>query len=292
MPFNYLSSSINSLTSKSVKEQTQSVIWAPDGSGTATTFIEAYTKALSKTIPTTVYLSRNSNLDANLTIPAGTWNVQYMYATTFMYGNPEINQLILEDGAVLLNPSEIVRSCSVRSISSSPVIQFTLDPAISPPVIFVGLGAVILNDGTSPAYISPNNSFTILALDGGSIEGPGLNSQPIIQLGSNAQCFLRMQTGAHIDPTAITGPITSAVIVSHDGTSKFGVTGIDLPGFLGVKVNKPLGMNGGAGPTSFRPDTSDITDLPSIGCYYFDTNLGYTINWNGIVWVDSTGALA
>lgn len=34
MPFNYLSPSINSLTSKLVKEQTQSVIWAPDGSGT------------------------------------------------------------------------------------------------------------------------------------------------------------------------------------------------------------------------------------------------------------------
>ncbi len=116
MPFNYLSPSINSLTPKSVKEQTQSVIWAPDGSGTATTFIEAYAKALSKTIPTTVYLSRNSNLDAELTIPAGIWNVQYMHATTFMYGNPEINQLILEDGAVLLNPSEIVRSCSVRSV--------------------------------------------------------------------------------------------------------------------------------------------------------------------------------
>ena len=74
----------------------------------------------------------------------------------------------------------------------------------------------------------PIRNEPILALDGGSVAGPGINSQPIIELGANAQCFLRMQTGAEID-------------------------------------------------------------LPSIGCYYFDTDLGYSINWNGTIWVDSTG---
>lgn len=73
----------------------------------------------------------------------------------------------------------------------------------------------------------------------------GLNSQPIIEIGENSQCILRLQNGASIDSTAITGPNSATIIIQHDGETKFSTLGIIFSGFSGTYLNQPLGTIGG-----------------------------------------------
>lgn len=115
---------------------------------------------------------------------------------------------------------------------------------VSRPVIFLGLGAIATNDGTVPCYISPADSFTVFVLLGGTVIS-GLNSQPIIEIGENSQCILRLQNGASIDSTAITGPNSATIIIQHDGETKFSTLGIIFSGFSGTYLNQPLGTIGG-----------------------------------------------
>lgn len=274
---------------KFVTDLVTPIIWAPAGGGNAETFEEAYALLQSRHFPSTVYLVRNSDMEPLLTVPAGTWELANVTVTTLTYGNPSTNQVHILDGAVLRNPGEVFRSCSIKFESSSPVLEYDGLSVDSPPIMYLGLGSYAENDGTAPCYIVSDNSLIVLVLLGGTIIA-GLNSQPIIELGENAVCILRLEYGAVIDTTAITGPASSTIIVQNDGETKFSEDGLVFSGFSGTILNQPLGVVGGAGPTSFRPFTGDPSSLPSVGCAYFDTDLGYQINWNGTQWVDSTGS--
>lgn len=129
------------------------IIWAPGGGGNASTFEEAYTLLQTRNFPSTTYLVRRNNLEPELTVPAGIWDLEYANVTTLTYGNPEVNQIHILDGAKIRNPGEVFRSCSIRFESNSTVLEYDGLSNDALPVIFLGLGAIATNDGTVPCYI-------------------------------------------------------------------------------------------------------------------------------------------
>lgn len=62
-------------TTAFVTELVTPIIWAPAGGGNATTFEEAYALLQSRNFPSTTYLVRRNNLEPELTVPAGIWNM-------------------------------------------------------------------------------------------------------------------------------------------------------------------------------------------------------------------------
>jgi len=256
------------------------VTWAPGGGGDATTFEEAYEILTAMEHPAFLYLKRMSPLDPEMRIPAGTWDLKMAVVNSESFGNPGYHQIFLEDGAVLSNLGALFRSCSINSQSSAAVFDLPPDDN-NPPLLFLGLGTALINNGTAPCWSPPDGTFAILVLQGATIAESETN-QPVLALGSGSFGLLRMDLGASIHSSAITGPGDSFLLVTHNGSSRFPLS---FPGFLGTMVNKPFGVLGGSGPTSFRPDTSDPGDLPSVGCMYFDTDIGHAVWWDGVGWV-------
>lgn len=254
------------------------VTWSPAGGGGLTTWTQVYaaiTEARLADRALTVVLDRQTVDDPEMRIPAGEWLLGEVFVTSKRYGNLGVNELIIEDGAVLVDPGGAFKSVFVNSQSSSPILAFTDANSSNPVIIALDLGSAGVNNGTAPCYICPDNDFCVFAILGGGVQ-PGNNGAPIVALGSGSTCQLVLVNGAQtIDPGAITGPADSTLLIAHDGAAKFPLV---FPGMLGTIVNIAYGVSGGAGPTSFRPYQ------PSVGCTYYDTDVGAHITWDGATW--------
>lgn len=106
-----------------VNDVRSAVTWAPGGSGDAKTFLDVAKMIVGATHPLLVYVDRRSSDEPELSIPAGTWDIEGTSATTLGYGDPSTNTIYLEDGAVLRNPGELFRSVRVVARSSSAVVE-------------------------------------------------------------------------------------------------------------------------------------------------------------------------
>jgi hypothetical protein len=266
--------------SQLVGDLRSTVIWAPDGSGDARTFYDVARMIVGSLHPLLVYVNRYAT-DPELSIPAGTWDLENTSATTLGYGDSTANTIYLEDGCVLRNPGEVFRSIRVVARSSSTVVEFVDLPDGKVPVIYAANGASFKNEGTVPCYTVAADVFSVLALANGTVE---LGDEALIHVEADGTLLVRSMNGSAIDPGAITCEVGGTIIFAHDGTTTFP---IEWPGVEGTLLNQPAGVSGGAGPTEFRP-VSVIGPL-SVGCAYFDTTLGVPIWWDGTDWLDATG---
>lgn len=258
------------------------VTWSMNGEYALRTFRDVYAAITETRLAgsvLTVILDRMSFDEPEFIVPAGRWIIGDTAVTSKSYGNPALNLLTISDGAVLVDPGIPFRSVAIRSASSQPVLEFTTDSEVSPPIIGLELGVVVQNNGTAPCYVCPPGKFVVLALLGGQVL-TGDHNQPIVALGSGSQCLLRITAVADsIDPHIISGPADATLIVQHDGECSWPLS---FPDFLGTIVNQPIGLVGGAGPTSFRPAT------PMPGCMYYDTDVGAQLIRNGAAWTTAT----
>ncbi len=95
---------------------------------------------------------------------------------------------------------------------------------------------------------------------------------------------------AQINISGVANSLRSEITWAPDGSGDARTfLDVEWPGVLGTLVNQASGIPGGAGPTDFRP-TVAIGPL-SVGCVYFDTDLGLPIWWDGTDWVDAAGAV-
>jgi len=251
------------------------ITWSPGGYGQARTWDEVYAAilaALSAGSLLTVIGDRRDNSEPQLRIPPGQWLLGSTSITSKRFGNPAINTLYISDGAVLVDPGGVFKSVEIVAEGTAPVFAFTNVTNNNPPVFVLDTGGVGRNDGTAPCYVVPPGQTGVLALLAAGIE-PGLNGAPVMSMGVGSTIILRLTNGVQVlDPNVISGPPGSTMIVSHDGTVRFPLT---FPSMFGTVINEPLGIVGGAGPTSFRPAN------PCTGCQYFNTNLGFYEAWNG-----------
>lgn len=121
--------------SKLVDDLRTEIIWAPGGSGDAQNFLDVAKMIGGALHPLLVYVDRRSAGEAELSIPAGRWDLEGTSATTLGYGDSTTNTIYIEDGAVLLNPGEMFRSVRVVARSSAPVVEFVGLPDGKVPVV-------------------------------------------------------------------------------------------------------------------------------------------------------------
>lgn len=267
--------------SKLVDDLRTEIIWAPGGSGDAQNFLDVAKMIGGALHPLLVYVDRRSAGEAELSIPAGRWDLEGTSATTLGYGDSTTNTIYIEDGAVLLNPGEMFRSVRVVARSSAPVVEFVGLPDGKVPVIYAANGASFKNEGSVPCYTVAADKFVVLALSNAAVEQ---GTTPVIYVESGGTLLARSIQGSTIDPAAISCDVGGTIIFAHDGNALFPV---EWPGVAGSILNQPAGIAGGSGPTAFRP--SEVIGPLSAGCLYYDKDLGKPIWWSGVEWVDATG---
>jgi hypothetical protein len=257
------------------------IAWDPLGGGDATTWAEVMDFVNASPAPIQIYV-RNDGV-----VPAGTYD---MKAAT-MYGIFDRTVTVtVSDGAVLRNLHEISDNLSLRSVSSSPIIEFIPSPT-APTVFLMLFGSRVVNDGTSQIVHIPAASTLVMAMfvaGGLSNPTPGIGTF-LIDAGGFA---ILLSQGANGSLS------TFGDIAQGPAGTTLGYAGFDGPyptpaGFAGTVVNLAADLNGGSGPTAFRPAAGLGTPV-GIGTSYFDTTIvpPRPIWWDGAQWVDATGAPA
>ncbi len=173
-------------------------------------------------------------------------------------------------------------SDSIRIINNGGNVIFSQIDELN--YLYASKACFIKNNGTAALIKAVVGPITVLSMDGSFTE-IGNPAVAILDLAENSQALIYSLNGCIFTDNVISGPLTSTVILQHDGELNFPFPTQTL--FSGTLINAPIGQDGGAGPTSFRPDTSGMFRPLATGCQYFDTDLGIPIFWTGIGWVDA-----
>lgn len=258
----------------------KSVMWGPDGD--VQTWEEVMDFVNSSKAPVDII---PYSYGVPQEIPAGTYEMNHSRMVSPRYGEPSPNVVRALDGAVLRNFLSIQGAMVFESISSSPIFEYDVLGGY-PISLFADANSVWVNNGTAPFIQVPDNEFSVISFRSGG-QYPGNPSVPLIALGDNCICLIVINNGIQaIQDYVISGPVSSAIIVRHDGSFSFPIPPLTL--FGGSMFNSPLGVNGGAGGTSFRP--VPFVGPVSTGCQYFDLDLAppRPIWWDGSQWIDAS----
>lgn len=216
-------------------------------------------------------------------IPAGTYDLKGSNFVGFTFANAPFN-VTLEDDVHIISVNRLICNAEISSYNNTGDAISCVSNDLC---VFVAQeGCVIGNFGNSPIFTVRTGSFDVLALMGGRT-APGAGNAAILHIPSGQTGLVYATNGAYLSDNLISGPLGSIALLEHDGSINFPLVSQSL--FMGSWINAPFGVAGGAGPTSFRPDSSGMVLPLSVGCMYFDTDLGYPIWWDGTAWVDSSG---
>lgn len=207
--------------------------------------------------------------------PNKTWDQVYAFiqkantpVNIFLEGIPSVTQFIIPAGTYDLKGSNFVGF----TFANAP-FNVTLEDDVH----IISVNRLICNaeissyNNTGDAISCVSNDLCVFVAQEGCVIGN----------------FGNATNGAYLSDNLISGPLGSIALLEHDGSINFPLVSQSL--FMGSWINAPFGVAGGAGPTSFRPDSSGMVLPLSVGCMYFDTDLGYPIWWDGTAWVDSSG---
>lgn len=247
--------------------------------GALTSWADVYAAVQSSPGPSTIYVLGNG------TVPAGIY--QMRYSDLVAKGIAGEITVTLQDGALLRNVSQVKQSLRLLSISTAPVLEN--DPVSPVSIAFLALreGAVLENQGTAPMMVlaSPTGVTGVLLQLGSRLEtaATAVIEAPAGQL--LLLVLMSVAVGASVTAGYALGDPTATLVISHDGTPD---SPMPAPVGFGTIVNSP--RNGVGLPTADRP--IPFLGPLQVGLTIFDTTLGIPIWWNGLIWVDATGAPA
>ena len=275
-----------------------SIAWSPSGAGTATTWDDVRGILADTRSPMTI----------NLIDTQGTYNITGVTDLKFstLVAAPGINANVqIADGAQLLNGgvNQLVSglfnggmAVTFNSTGSSPNPLFwdsQSDPSRFAPFAFGG-GATIQNNGTVPVINVRTNPDGLLVVIAENTAGILTGTGPIIHLEDGAFLFLSWaNNGASMsfDPGFVTAdnPASNTIGILSVGGFDFDriATWVGVAG--ATVINNPLGMEGGSGPSAYRPFGA-IGPLVR-GTHYWDADLvpPRPIFWNGASFDDALG---
>lgn len=256
------------------------LLWQPGGPGPIQTWADVMAIVDSTDIPLAIYGDQSF---APLIIPSssGTSNLKFSWLAAKTLGQPGFIQFNLQDGAVLHDLYGVVGAAGlVCSPTTGPCLTFTPPGGGQPALLANQYDGAFQNNGSVPAVEVPDGLFFVL---GGFLSGG---------VATGTAPFARAGVGSTILLASIAGGIFQSDIVSSvDGTATL-IWRLDGTG--PSPVPSQAGFTGTTLVTAIGPAMATTTALRPVGSQPgqtdFDTDLGIPIWWNGIAWVDSTGA--
>lgn len=261
---------------------------APSGGSQVATWGEVM--AIVQSTPGSIEISVDTSL-APAVVPPGVHDLEGRMSfrgipNSFGFtGPPTI--VSLDDGAQWVNPAfletvTVETNCTaVRAIVMSNFRALALN-----------FGSQIRNLGTIAPFFVPAGDIIALRIQG---QAGLIGNFPIVELDAGAPGGGLIIQGLELnglDPDVFAGGVGSLLGYLCDGTWRAPT----LSAFLGAYIldglmTKAERIEPYAGATGQRP-TGGIPFGPLLGMMYFDTDLGKPIWWDGVAWVDATGALA
>lgn len=266
----------------------QSILWALDGTGDATTWDGIFAFVEGAKAPLDIYVK---NGDA-VTIPARDepYNLKGARFLGTAPGLSKSTTVSIADGAVLSNLSGVVNAVSIIGNATTAPCIIPVFNTDSPPFLVADRGGGFANDGSFPMIVVPDNNAMVFASYDGGIFTKG-SGTAVVQLGASAGLFYLVSSYGISEFKAgnaaiVTGDVTSGVVVIDDGTLPS-----PLPPFTGFAGTTARGITQAvATTTATRP--AGFGDGPKLGLSVFDSDLGKPIWWDGTQWVDATGTPA
>lgn len=284
------------------------ISWRPDGTGDVATWDEVMAVIGQRNTPVTICVDIPG---LHVVEPGPGPNVIHdMKHARFeaLEGPHDVLQVQIRRGATLLDLAGISGGMILQHnhvIGDGAVLAFS--PGITP-VFKVEKGAAIkgLPNAEIPmiAVTNANPEFYLVFNELGTAHYlPGTISPSTVDVGFGGILAIIVATGglgvdAPQDSSWISSDVSSTIRWVHDGTMSFGQGAFPYsfwsqhPFVLGLQLNEPLGLVGGAGPSQFLPVYQGGGD-PSIGCQYFNTDMDDWIWWTGtyLGWITVGGPL-
>jgi hypothetical protein len=205
----------------------------------------------------------------------------------------DVAEVQIADGAQLRNLGGNVGGC-VRGVV---LVGTSTGGGVTPPLdwdvigvhpngfLIASGGGRIRNDGTVPMAIVPNGRRMQVGTIWNGFLQDGAFSAPIVQLGVGSGLFVPLQYASpgNIGPTVF-GSVDASSTIDIENDGGFDFTAVaSWTNFTGTVVNTAFDLQGGAGPTAYRPINT------SNGVKYFDTDLGLPIWWSDtlVAWVEA-----
>lgn len=277
------------------------IAWSPSGAGSAKTFTDVEAIVETSLTPNTVYLT-----DSNTTYLFGTVDMKGGNFSASA-GNADSRILSIPDGAIVRNLGAQI--FGVGAFNGAMKVQFNstgVDAPLQfdtagPPQNFApfefGGGTLMENLGTRAVIDIPPaapDSLLVFIVQNNAAIGPGAGLAPIVSMGAGSNCIIAMNNNinATLDPGWIVGDATNFVAFLTDGGFDFSLVASWVGIAACAKANQPTGLDGGSGPTAFRP--MGLFGPLASGVRYFDTDLvpPRPIYWDGVAmqWNDALGA--
>lgn len=247
------------------------IVWRSDGTGDAITWADVMAK-LGTQIAVEIFSDQVLPLD----IPAGVYDMNGAhFAGTFQV------QINLEDGAQLANlDGGIVGGINlIGNANTIPHLTFPDQLGKNPggPIVFPtsGFDGTISNLGSTPFFETPPPGIIYLFTINDGVFAFFESGGPIFSLVGGALIVIMVGVLQCSNDT-IAGDASSLIIFINEGNVQ--VPPPSFSAFLGTFSNAPIGTNGNAGPTEFRP-TGLLEPVPD-GCRYFDTDERRQMYWD------------
>jgi hypothetical protein len=279
------------------------VCWRPDGLGDATTWYDVMRVVDAHAGPITIYCPQPTTYVVEPG-PAPAAPVVWDLKGSVIVGKPGPHDSLpvqIRRGATLHNLAGIggVRLQHSKQAGDPPALTFSpITPGVAP-VFTVRDGAELksLSNATDMMFTLGAGEFYLVFKDLGTAQADG--PYPVVAAGPGALLKIVVLTGGlsldTVQPPNWIGSDAAALVGwMHDGSMTFpqGFWTVYHPNNSGTNFNMALGQGGGMGPTAYRPVDQATAPNPSVGCMYFDTDVGTPVWWSGSAWVDATGTPA
>ena len=259
------------------------IVWRSDGTGDAVTWLEVV--ALIGTTPgVQIYVDEQLVF---LQVTPGVWDVlgAVFYSPYLLAA---VTGVVIQDGAQLRNcrggSGGLAFDCQSTGL---PSFAFDIMGLVVPLANFsLARGATVQNSGTAPAIQAgqgdvPGSFFLLELATGGSF-----NANPAVPVLNATQVTVFCVVEESITETplglnTLSSDALSGLGFVQDGTLRAAAT--DWPLWLGIVANSTYSLDGGQGPTGFRPTNIGLGDVPT-GATYYDTTTREPLYWDGLAW--------
>lgn len=268
------------------------VLWKPgepSGPGQVETWTEVV--ALVDGAPGSVSVSVDSSLASAVVAPAGVYDLKGRVSfrgvpNSFSFSGPP-QTIVVPEGSTLRDPAYFesvtveTQPVATRSIELSNFRALALE-----------FGAQIRNTGAiAPIFVAAGVTVAIRFQGQAGLFG----NAPLVELAGGGPGGALLVQGMELngfDPDIFSGGAGSLLGYLCDGTW----LAPTLSAFFGAYIldgllTKARRIEPLAGNTAGRP-TGAIPFGPLLGMMYFDTDIGKPVWWDGVQWVDATGAPA